>query len=51
MEEGVWLLGFKKVVQGQMLPRLNRAEFRKVDMPSKATFWAVLMARISIKKE
>ena len=34
-----------------MPPWLNRAEVRRVDMPSRATFWAVLMVRISIRKE
>ena len=34
-----------------MLPWLSRAEVRRVDMPSRVTFWAVLMIRISIKKE
>ena len=34
-----------------MLPQLNIAEVKRVDMPSRATFWAVLMVRISIRKE
>ena len=33
-----------------MPPPLNRAEIRKVDMLSTITFWAVLMVRLSIKK-
>ena len=34
-----------------MLLWLNRVEVKRVDMPSRATFWAVLMIRISIGKE
>ena len=33
-----------------MPPWLNRAEVRKVDMLLTITFWAVLMVRLSIKK-
>ena len=39
------------MVRGQMIPSLNRAEARRVEMPSIAMFWAVLMVRISIRKE
>ena len=31
--------------------QLNRAEVRKANMSLTATFWAVLMVRISIRKE
>ena len=34
-----------------MPPRLNRTKVRRVDMPSRATFWAILIVRISIRKE
>ena len=34
-----------------MTPRLNGAEVKRVDLPSRATFWAVLLVRISIRKE
>ena len=31
MEEGVWSWGFREVVQGQMLPQLNKVEVKRVD--------------------
>ena len=33
-----------------MPPRLDKAEVKMVDLPSKATFWIVLLVRISIRK-
>ena len=33
-----------------MPPQLDRAEVRRVDLPSKAMFWIVPQVRISIRK-
>jgi len=34
-----------------MPPPLNIAEVKGVDLLSRATFWAVLLMRISVRKE
>ena len=39
------------MVQGQMPYRLNRIEVKRVDLPLRVTFWAVLLIRIRIREE
>ena len=45
------VIRFRKLVQGQMPHWLNRIEVRRVDLPLKVTFWAVLLIRIRIREE
>ena len=33
-----------------MPPWLNRAEVRRVDLPSREMFWVVLLIKVSIRK-
>ena len=33
-----------------MPPRPNKAEVKRVDLPSRVMFWVVLLVRISIRK-
>ena len=49
--EGFWLRGFGKVVQGEMPPRHNKVDVKKVDLPSRAMLKAILLVRINIRKE
>ena len=49
--EGFWTRGFGKVVRGKMLNRLNEVGVEGVDLPSRATFGAIILVMTYIRGE
>ena len=49
--EGSWTRGVGKVVRGKMLNQLNEVEVEGVDLPSKATFGAIILVMTNIRGE
>ena len=43
--------GSRRLSEDKCLLDFNGAKVKRVDLPSKATFWVVLLVKISIRKE